>query len=65
MNPEKMATIVNWPISKNFHDMQIFLCFANYYRRFIESYARRTKPITNLLIGMRNGRKTDEFSWPN
>jgi hypothetical protein len=43
--------------------VQIFLDFTNYYRRFIESYARRTKPITNLLIKMRNRRKIDEFNW--
>jgi hypothetical protein len=60
-----MAVIVNWPISKNFHDVQIFLDFANYYRRFIENYARRTKPITAFLIEIRNGRKIDEFSCPD
>jgi hypothetical protein len=45
--------------------VQIFLDFTNYYRRFIESYARKTKPITDLLIRIRNERKIDEFSWPD
>jgi hypothetical protein len=57
-----MTAIVNWPISKNFYDMQIFLSFANYYRRFIESYARKTKFITDFLMGMRNKRKIGEFN---
>jgi hypothetical protein len=62
MDPEKMAAIINWPISKNFHDVQIFLNFTNYYRRFIESYTRKTKSITDLLMKIRNRRKTDEFN---
>jgi hypothetical protein len=45
--------------------MQIFLDFANYYRRFIESYARKTKSITDFLMEMRNKRKIDEFNWPD
>jgi hypothetical protein len=62
MNFEKIAVIVNWPISKNFHDIQIFLDFTNYYRRFIESYARKAKSIIDFLMGMRNRRKIDEFN---
>jgi hypothetical protein len=62
MDLKKMAAIINWPIPKSFHDVQIFLNFTNYYRRFIESYARRTKSITDLLIEMRNEKKTDKFN---
>jgi hypothetical protein len=43
--------------------MQIFLNFANYYRRFIENYARKAKSITDLLMEIRNERKTGEFNW--
>jgi hypothetical protein len=63
MDFEKIIIIINLSIFKNFYDVQIFLDFTNYYSRFIESYARRTKSIINFLIKMRNGRKTDEFSW--
>jgi hypothetical protein len=62
MDPKKMTAIINWPIPKNFHDIQIFLGFANYYRRFIENYARKTKPITDFLIEIRNRRKIGEFN---
>jgi hypothetical protein len=65
MDLEKITAIVNWSISKNFHDVQVFLNFANYYRRFIENYARRTKFITDFLIKIRNKRKISEFSWPD
>jgi hypothetical protein len=57
-----MTAIINESISKNFHDVQIFLNFTNYYRRFIENYTRNTKPITDFLIKIRNKRKIDEFS---
>jgi hypothetical protein len=43
--------------------VQIFLDFANYYRRFIENYARRTKLIIDFLMRMRNRRKIGEFNW--
>jgi hypothetical protein len=44
-----MTAIINRSISKNFHDVQIFLNFTNYYRKFIESYTRRTKPIIDFF----------------
>jgi hypothetical protein len=62
MNFEKVTAIINWPIPKNFHDVQIFLNFTNYYRRFMESYARKTKPIIDLLMKIRNGRKINKFN---
>ena len=31
MNPQRIETIENWSISKNFHEVQIFLEFANFY----------------------------------
>src|SRR5258708_17635377 len=41
----------NEPISclhRNVHEVQSFLGFANFYRRFISSYAEFTQPLTNL-----------------
>ena len=32
-------------------EVQAFLGFANYYRRFIQDYARRAKPLTHLTKG--------------
>ncbi len=63
MDDAKIKTIIKWPIFRNFRDIQIFLGFANFYRRFILRFSRVVKPLTDLLIGMVRGRKTGPFSW--
>ncbi len=54
MEPARIQTIRDWPKPTSVHDIQVFLGFANFYRRFIRNYSRITAPITNLL------RKKDE-----
>ena len=48
MDPSKVDTIVNWPSLINIKDVQSFLGFANFYRRFIYRYSRLAAPLTNL-----------------
>jgi hypothetical protein len=36
MDPEHIATIAGWPSPKSVLDIQVFLDFANFYRRIIE-----------------------------
>ena len=48
MNPKKLETITSWPIPTNVKEVQSFLGFANFYRRFINGYSRLTLPLTNL-----------------
>ena len=57
MDPDRIKTIVEWPVPKSQHDIQVFLGFANFYRRFIEGYSRVVLPLTNLL------RKMRKFLW--
>lgn len=59
MDPDRIATIVEWPAPKSVHDIQVFLGFANFYQRFIEGYSRVVLPLTNLL------RKSMKFQWTN
>ena len=35
MDPEKTKVVHDWPVPKNVKDIQSFLGFANFYRRFI------------------------------
>ncbi|SCV69279.1 BQ2448_2299 [Microbotryum intermedium] len=48
MDESKVSSIKNWPLPKNVKDVQIFLGFANFYRRFIEGYSSVAHPLTRL-----------------
>ena len=49
MDPERVKTIENWPRPKNIYDVQVFLGFVNFYRRFIEGYSHIARPLSDLL----------------
>ncbi|KAJ1018486.1 hypothetical protein NDA18_006637 [Ustilago nuda] len=49
MDPEKVHTVKEWPMPESVHDIQSFLGFANFYRRFIAHFACIAKPLTSLV----------------
>ncbi|MDB5911071.1 MAG: hypothetical protein JWP34_5188, partial [Massilia sp.] len=49
MDPEKVATIVDWKAPTSVRDLQRFLGFANFYRRFIQDFSKICAPLNNLL----------------
>ncbi|KAJ1033423.1 hypothetical protein NDA13_001414 [Ustilago tritici] len=49
MDPEKVQTVKEWPMPESIHDIQRFLGFANFYRRFIAHFACIAKPLTSLV----------------
>ncbi|CEH18636.1 retrotransposon nucleocapsid protein [Ceraceosorus bombacis] len=51
MDLKRVQTICDWPAPKNVHELQVFLGYANYYRRFIPAYSRVIAPLTDLLKG--------------
>ncbi|KAG8929440.1 hypothetical protein FRC01_004339 [Tulasnella sp. 417] len=57
MDKYKVDAIREWPVPKNVKDIQTFLGFANFCRRFIKDFAKLTQPITNLL------RKEISWNW--
>jgi len=65
MEPHRVDTIAKWPEPTSFGEVQTFLGFANFYRRFIHRYSHITAPMTNLLVGSVNGKKTGPFEWPD
>jgi len=48
MDPVKVEAVREWPAPKNKKEVQQFLGFVNFYRRFIEGYSRIAKPLTEL-----------------
>ncbi|KAH9245109.1 hypothetical protein BASA81_017423 [Batrachochytrium salamandrivorans] len=49
MDPKKVMSSKQWPTPKKVKEIQVFLAFANFYRKFIQNYALLTQPLTNLL----------------
>jgi len=48
MDPAKLNTIKQWPIPSSVKDIESFLGFCNFYRRFISHYAKIARPLTLL-----------------
>ena len=48
MDPAKIKTITDWPEPRRVKDIQSFLGFANFYRRFISAYSDIVVPLTRL-----------------
>ena len=49
MDPSKLETISKWPIATKKKEVQAFLGFANYYRRFIVNYSAKARPLIDLI----------------
>ncbi len=49
MNSSKINIIVNWLILINIKDLQSFLDFTNFYKRFIYDYSRITTSLTDFI----------------
>lgn len=58
MAQDKVDAVLDWPTLTKVRELQQFLGFANFYRRFIEGYSRTISPLTRLL-------KKDIRSWQN
>jgi len=57
MDPKKVETIKNWETPSNVKDVQSFLGFANFYRRFIPRFSAVASPLTALT------KKDKPFRW--
>jgi len=48
MSQEKVEAVLSWQRPNSLTDVQSFLGFANFYRRFIQDYFRVARPLTEL-----------------
>jgi hypothetical protein len=48
VNLEKIAAVEDWPAPTNVHKLRSFLGLANYFRKFIQGYAKFAAPLTEL-----------------
>lgn len=57
MDPKRVTDITSWELPQTYRDIQVFLGFCNFYRRFIRDYSRIALPLTSLLKGSKDGKK--------
>ncbi|KFG81444.1 hypothetical protein MANI_024595 [Metarhizium anisopliae] len=57
MDLDKVSTILDWKPPPALRDLQRFLGFANFYRRFIRDFSKITRPLNDLL------KKSTIWSW--
>jgi hypothetical protein len=51
MSQEKVEALLSWKYPSTLTEVQSFLGFANFYRRFIQDYSRVARPLTELTKG--------------
>jgi hypothetical protein len=57
MNPKKIKTIQNWQTPSCLTNVQAFVEFSNFYRRFVRNFSKIIAPIVALT------RKEVRFHW--
>ncbi len=51
MDPKKVEAVLNWPIPAEVKEIQCFIGFANFYRRFITNFSSVVASLTALTKG--------------
>jgi hypothetical protein len=57
MDPKKVEGVLNWPRPTKVKELQAFLGFANFYRRFVKDFAKIASPLHGLT------KKDIEWKW--
>ena len=57
MDPFKVASVCDWPTSRNVTEVQSFLRFINFYKHFIQDFSHMAKPL-HLLT-----KKGEAWKW--
>lgn len=56
MEPSRLSTISEWPEPTTHREIQVFLGFTNFYRRFIMGFSRIVGGLTGMLTGGTQGK---------
>lgn len=65
---DKIEVVKKWPTPRSTKDVQRFLGFAGYYRKFINNFSSIVRPLNDLLVGTPGKHKTQQqqkrpFTW--
>ena len=56
-DPKKVECVREWPVPQNLKQLQSFLGFVGYYRRFIKDFSKISRPLYDLFKGNGGGKK--------
>ena len=59
MSANKVKDIIEWKEPRSIHEVQQFLEFAKFYRRFINGYSGVARPLSNFT------KKGQSWNWTN
>ena len=62
MEEERVAAVKDWPEPTTHREVQVFLGFANFYRRFIHRFSHHAQALTDLLKGGKAGKFPKQFA---
>lgn len=54
MDQRKVQAVENWPPPTSINELQRFLGFANFYRKFINNFSKICSPLTSLIKHVAN-----------
>ena len=63
INLNRVKFIRIWFKLKTLRELQMFLKFANFYKRFVRFYARITRALTKLFKNNKNEKQIDSFNF--
>ena len=55
MERDRIEAVATWPTPTTIKEVQAFLGFTNFYRRFIKNFSKIGKPLTDITKGNRKG----------
>ena len=66
-DPDKTSCIEEWPIPTTVKQVQSFLGFVGYYRRFIKGFSKIAKPLHAItrgeIVNPKTKKRKDNFHW--
>ena len=62
-DPKKVEAVRQWPVPVTVTNVRSFLWITNYYRRFLEGYAKIARPLNNLISRENADKKKTLVEW--
>lgn len=62
MEESRIESVQNWPEPTSVREIQVFIGFANFYRRFIKEFSRIAAPLTTLVKDPSNAKKKNRLT---